>query len=82
LSPSHRALFTGDALINHPLVTKGRGPQIMPRFTNVDSEQALASLSVIAAVDDDADIVLFGHGDPWQDGAGAAVATARARPAP
>jgi glyoxylase-like metal-dependent hydrolase (beta-lactamase superfamily II) len=81
-SRSHRALFTGDALINHRLVTKGRGPQVMPRFTNVDSEQALASLSVLAAADGDADIVLFGHGDPWQDGVGAAVATARTRVAP
>ncbi len=53
LAQSHRVLFAGDSLIDHDLVTKGRGPQIMPRFTNVDSEQALASLDAIAAVDDD-----------------------------
>lgn len=78
LAQSHRVLFAGDALIDHDLVTKGRGPQIMPRFTNVDTEQALASLDAIAAVDDDADVVLFGHGEPWHGGARAAVASARA----
>lgn len=50
----------------------------MPRFTNVDSAQALASLDAIAAVDDEVDVVLFGHGDPWHNGARAAVASARA----
>lgn len=78
LAPSHRALFAGDALIDHHLVTKGRGPQIMPTFTNVDSAQALASLDALAAVDAAADLVLFGHGEPWHDGARAAVASARA----
>jgi len=77
LMESRRTLFAGDALITHPIVTKGRGPQIMPRFTNVDSAQALASLDAIAAVDSQADAVLFGHGDPWHGGAAAAVAAAR-----
>lgn len=78
LAEPRRVLFAGDALIDHHLVTKGRGPQIMPRFTNVDSAQALASLDAIAALDDDVDLVLFGHGDPWRGGARAAVASARA----
>lgn len=77
LAPSRRALLVGDALIDHHIVTKGRGPQIMPRFTNVDSNQALASLDAIAAVDHEADIVLFGHGRPWHQGARAAVVSAR-----
>ena len=77
LARSNRVLFAGDALIDHPLVTKGRGPQVMPRFTNIDTQQALASLDAIAAVDDDADVVLFGHGEPWRGGARAAVASAR-----
>jgi glyoxylase-like metal-dependent hydrolase (beta-lactamase superfamily II) len=79
LAPPHRALFAGDALINHPIVTKGRGPQVMPSFTNVDTVQAFGSLEAIEAADADADIVLFGHGEPWRDGARAAVASARAR---
>ena len=78
LAGACRVLFAGDALINDQLVTRGRGPQIMPRFTNIDTEQALASLDAIAAVDRDVDVVLFGHGGPWRDGARAAVASARA----
>ncbi|MBW3607816.1 MAG: MBL fold metallo-hydrolase [Actinobacteria bacterium] len=77
LAQSRRVLFVGDALIDHHLVTKGRGPQIMPTFTNVDSERALRSLDAIAEVDAEADILLFGHGDPWHGGARAAVASAR-----
>ena len=77
LADSRRTLFAGDALIDHPIVTKGRGPQIMPRFTNVDSTQALASLDAIAATDDQVDLVLLGHGDPWHGGARAAVESAR-----
>jgi len=38
----------------------------------------LALLDAIAAVDDDADVVLFGHGEPWHGGARAVVASARA----
>jgi glyoxylase-like metal-dependent hydrolase (beta-lactamase superfamily II) len=78
LAPSRRVLFAGDALINHHVVTKGRGPQVMPPYTNVDSAQALRSLDAIAAVDDAVDVMLFGHGDSWSEGARAAVASARA----
>ena len=78
LAGARRVLFAGDALINHDLVTKGGGPQVMPRYTNIDTEQALASLEAIAAVDREVDVVLFGHGAPWRDGARAAVGSARA----
>jgi glyoxylase-like metal-dependent hydrolase (beta-lactamase superfamily II) len=77
LAESRRVLFVGDALIDHPIVTKGRGPQIMPRFTNVDSGRALASLDALEAVDGEVDVVLFGHGDPWRGGIRAAVESAR-----
>jgi glyoxylase-like metal-dependent hydrolase (beta-lactamase superfamily II) len=77
LVESRRVLFAGDALIDHPIVTQGRGPQIMPRFTNVDSGQALASLGALEAVHDSVDLVLFGHGDPWRGGGKAAVESAR-----
>ncbi len=77
LAGSRRVLFAGDALIDHRIVTGGGRPQVMPRFTNVDTAQALASLDAIAAVDDQVDLVLFGHGDPWHGGAAAAVASAR-----
>jgi glyoxylase-like metal-dependent hydrolase (beta-lactamase superfamily II) len=77
LAEERRVLFAGDALIDHEIVTKGRGPRIMPSFTNVDSAQALASLDALEAVDDRADLVLFGHGEPWRGGVRAAVASAR-----
>jgi len=78
LAPARRVLFCGDALITHRFATKGRGPQLMPRFTNVDTEQALASLDAIEAVDGQVDVLLLGHGRPWHGGARAAVASARA----
>jgi glyoxylase-like metal-dependent hydrolase (beta-lactamase superfamily II) len=72
-------LFAGDALIDHELITRGRGPQVMPSCTNVDSAQALASLDEIEALDGDVDLLLFGHGEPWRNGAAAAVRSARGR---
>ena len=77
LHRERRVLFAGDALIDHELVTKGRGPQVMPRYTNIDTAQALASLDAIEAIDDDVDMLLFGHGEPWRGGAAAAVHAAR-----
>jgi hypothetical protein len=44
-------------------------------FTN-STEQALASLDRVEAVDG-ARTLLFGHGEPWTEGAAAAVARAR-----
>ena len=76
LHRERRVLFAGDALIDHELVTKGRGPQVMPRYTNIDTAQALASLDAIMALDGDVDLLLFGHGEPWHDGIAAAVRSA------
>jgi len=78
LAAGRRTLFAGDALITHRYVARGRGPRLMPRFTNVDTEQALASLEAIEALDGQVDLLLFGHGRPWRGGARAAVASARA----
>ncbi len=55
---------------------RGRGPQVMPHYTNIDTAQALASLDAIEALDEDVDVLLFGHGEPWGD---AAVAVRSAR---
>ena len=76
LDRERRILFAGDALIDHELVTKGRDPQVMPRYTNVDTAQALASLQAIMALDGDVDLLLFGHGEPWHGGIAAAVRSA------
>ena len=79
LDEARRVLFAGDALIDHRIVTKGRGPQVMPPFTNVDTAQAVASLDALEAVDDSVDVMVFGHGVPWHDGVAKAVASARRR---
>ena len=79
LHRGRRVLFAGDALIDHELVTKGRGPQVMPSYTNIDTAQALASLDAIEALDGDVDLLLFAHGEPWRAGPAAAVRSARAR---
>lgn len=72
---SHRALFVGDAMCNWSPVTGRRGPQLMPRSFNVSNRDARQSLDAIEPVD--AEIMLFGHGDPWTGGVGAAVSQAR-----
>lgn len=77
LHRERRVLFAGDALIDHELVTKGRGPQVMPSYTNIDTAQALASLDALEALDEDVDLLLFGHGEPWPSGTAAAVRSAR-----
>ena len=69
-----RALLAGDALCNLNPVTGRRGPQLMP--FSLSSDQALDSLTKVQDVD--ADVVLFGHGEPWREGAAAAVERARA----
>jgi glyoxylase-like metal-dependent hydrolase (beta-lactamase superfamily II) len=59
-----RALMTGDALVTRNPLTGRRGPQIMPSGLNRDSQQALRSLDVIAAIP--AEVVLPGHGEAWE----------------
>jgi glyoxylase-like metal-dependent hydrolase (beta-lactamase superfamily II) len=70
----HGVLFVGDALCTLNTLTGRRGPQIPPGAFNGSSEQALASLRRIEDVD--AAVLLPGHGEPWRDGAAAAVARA------
>jgi glyoxylase-like metal-dependent hydrolase (beta-lactamase superfamily II) len=64
-------LFTGDALCSRNPLTGRVGPQVMPSAFNASTDQALASLDRLAAVE--AQTVLFGHGEPWTSGAAAAV---------
>ena len=58
-------------------LTRRRGPQLMPSSFNVSNRQALESLARVEGLE--ADVVLFGHGEPWHDGPAAAVAEARTR---
>jgi glyoxylase-like metal-dependent hydrolase (beta-lactamase superfamily II) len=70
-----RAVFVGDLLCTWNPLSGSRGPQIMPGAFNVSSDQCLESLGVLE--DLDVDVILPGHGEPWTDGAAAAVARAR-----
>jgi glyoxylase-like metal-dependent hydrolase (beta-lactamase superfamily II) len=71
--PGLGALFVGDALATYSVANGRRGPQIAP-FT-ADRKEALDSLKRLEGVD--AALVLPGHGDPWDQGVGAAIAAVR-----
>lgn len=71
----HGAVFVGDAMCSLNPVTGGRLPQLMPRAMNVSNAQALQSLAALEPLE--ADVMLFGHGDPWHGGVPTAVAQAR-----
>jgi glyoxylase-like metal-dependent hydrolase (beta-lactamase superfamily II) len=68
-------LAVGDLLATWNPLTGGRGPQLMPRAFNRSSRQMLDSLARIEDVD--AELVVFGHGDPWEDGPRSAIEHAR-----
>ncbi|MGE5617386.1 MAG: MBL fold metallo-hydrolase, partial [Candidatus Woesearchaeota archaeon] len=70
-----RALFVGDAMCTLSPVTHARGPQLLPHAMNESNEQARKSLDQLEPLE--ADVVLFGHGEPWRDGVGDAVKQAR-----
>lgn len=70
-----RMVFTGDALVTRNPLTGRKGPQIMPRGLNQNSEQALDSLRKLEGLA--TDVVLPGHGEPWRMGAAEAVQRAR-----
>jgi glyoxylase-like metal-dependent hydrolase (beta-lactamase superfamily II) len=71
-----KALLSGDVLATWNALTGRDGPQIMPSGLNVDSDQALSSLSALEAIE--ADVVLPGHGEPWTEGVPEALRRARA----
>src|SRR5207244_2486278 len=71
----HGVLFTGDALCSRNPLTGRVGPQVMPPAFNTSTQRALASLDRIAGLA--VSHLLFGHGEPWTDGARSAVERAR-----
>ena len=76
LAPGHRVLFAGDQLCTHPVLTGDGGPQLMPRFFNVDHDATHEALARVEPLDGEADLVCVGHGAPF-DGVAKAVASAR-----
>jgi len=71
--PSVRALFVGDALVTHDVLTGEDGPRVAP-FT-LDPAAALASLGRLDGID--ARWVLPGHGQAWDQGVDSALRAAR-----
>jgi glyoxylase-like metal-dependent hydrolase (beta-lactamase superfamily II) len=69
------ALIVGDLLCSLNPLTGGRGPQLMPSALNLSSAAMLDSLTRIEGLD--VQTLLFGHGEPWTQGPGAAVEHAR-----
>jgi glyoxylase-like metal-dependent hydrolase (beta-lactamase superfamily II) len=74
---SRKVLVAGDVLCTLNPLTGRRGPQLMPRAFNLSSWTILDSLSKLEQLE--ADVMVFGHGDPWQGGTGDAVRLARAK---
>jgi len=68
-------LFCGDALATFAVDSGKTGPMIHP--FNEDRELAVRSLDALEPLR--ADVMLPGHGEPWQGSPGAAVAAARRR---
>ena len=72
---SQRTLFAGDLLCTWNPLTGRDGSQLMPAAFNKSSDECLESLGAIEGLD--VDLLLPGHGEPWTEGAAAAVARAR-----
>ena len=68
-------LIAGDAIVTLDPYTGKTGPRLASRAATVDSERALSSLDAIA--DTGLGTILTGHGEPWTEGAEAAVEQAR-----
>ncbi|MGI9556854.1 MAG: MBL fold metallo-hydrolase [Solirubrobacterales bacterium] len=68
--------FVGDALCTKDPLTGRPGPKLISPAANESNEDAVTSLDAIEELD--AETLVFGHGDPWGQGARAAVEHARA----
>lgn len=73
--PDRDLLFAGDALVTRDPYTDRTGPRLVARAATWNSRVNLESLGRIA--DTGASTVVVGHGEPWREGAAAAVAAAR-----
>jgi glyoxylase-like metal-dependent hydrolase (beta-lactamase superfamily II) len=73
--PARGAVLTGDALVTLDGLTGRTGPTTVCAAFTHDTTRALASLEPLARLD--ADLVLPGHGDPYEHGISQAVQLAR-----
>lgn len=68
-------LFSGDALVTMDVLTRERGPRLLPPAVTDDTAAARASLSVLEPLR--ADVLLPGHGEPWHGSPADAVRRAQ-----
>jgi glyoxylase-like metal-dependent hydrolase (beta-lactamase superfamily II) len=73
--PERDAVIAGDAIVTLDPYTASRGPRLVARCATADSERNLRSLDALAQTG--AQTVLVGHGEPWTQGAEAAVERSR-----
>jgi glyoxylase-like metal-dependent hydrolase (beta-lactamase superfamily II) len=73
--PDRDVVIAGDAIVMLDPYTGRRGPRLVARAATASVDRNLESLAALEATE--ARIVLTGHGDPWTQGVGAAVAGAR-----
>jgi glyoxylase-like metal-dependent hydrolase (beta-lactamase superfamily II) len=71
----HGLLFTGDALVTADTVVGRVGPRLLCRAFTQDSPQAARSLGRLG--EEQAELVLPGHGDPWAGGSAEAARLAQ-----
>ncbi|HEX8122350.1 MAG TPA: MBL fold metallo-hydrolase [Solirubrobacteraceae bacterium] len=73
--PDRDIVFAGDAIVTWDIYTDRTGPRLIARAATWNSKVNLESLERIAQTG--ASTVAVGHGEPWREGAAAAVAAAR-----
>jgi glyoxylase-like metal-dependent hydrolase (beta-lactamase superfamily II) len=73
--PDRDVVIAGDALVMLDPYTGRTGPRLVARAATADVDRSLRALDAIAETG--AGTVLTGHGEPWTEGAEAAVARAR-----
>ncbi len=71
--PEHGVLFTGDAMASVSWISGSTAPQLHP--FGEDRARMPAALDALESLD--ADVVAFGHGEPFCGSPAAAVASAR-----
>jgi glyoxylase-like metal-dependent hydrolase (beta-lactamase superfamily II) len=75
LFEGHGALFVGDELCTWNPLTGRLGAQVMPSVFNTSTQACFESLGALEGLQ--AEALLPGHGEPWQQGAAAAAQNAR-----
>jgi glyoxylase-like metal-dependent hydrolase (beta-lactamase superfamily II) len=76
LLEDHGVVITGDAIATLDVLTRRRGPQVMPDPLNSDPRATRASLEILAGLP--AGMLLPGHGEPFIGDPADAVSQARA----